>query len=326
MRQDGRMSTSTDADDAGDTAPPAAPNGSTPASPPASRSANSPTSQSCGRPPGVAHLRRLRQLWRSAGWPCHDLLELDLLAGGWLERRLDAQGRDTLRLTDEGIRLLHAGLQGNRALRHRHEHLVQHMAIALQRAGRLVWRGLSLRAGLPRDDDPARLRWVNAMPDLYSVRQTTVPGYLEPAVHEIKVSRADLLAELRRPAKAHAYLALSGQCWYVLRAGIATTEEIPSEFGVLLAHETATDTGWRFELARPAPRRPLMPDFATWMALAKATPEPAPIDEGQSWLGEHVDATGAAAMAERLITEDGATDDGAGAPPAGTPGPVSPSS
>lgn len=236
--------------------------------------------------PTVVQVRRLRQLWRSAGWPCQDLLEVELLALGWLERRTDPAGRETLRLTAPGIDMLHAGLQTNRAARHRHEDLVARMATELQRAGRVVWRGLALRAGLPREDDPARLRWVNAMPDVYSVRNTTVEDYLEPAVHEIKVSRADLLSELRRPAKAQAYLALSGQCWYVLRAGIATVEEIPAPFGVLFAHELGGGAGFRFELGRPAPRRAMRPDFGTWMTLAKATPEPPPLDEGQDLLGE----------------------------------------
>jgi hypothetical protein len=213
--------------------------------------------------PTVLQIRRLRQLWRSAGWPCQDMLEVELLALGWLERRLDPQGRETL-----------------------HEDLVTRTARELQRAGRVVWRGLSLRAGLPREDEPERLKWVHAMPDVYSVRNTTVEDYLEPAVHEIKVSRADLLAELRRPAKAQAYLALSGQCWYVLRAGIATVAEIPPAFGVLFAHELAGGDGLRFELGRPAPRRAMRPDFATWMARAKATPEPPPLDEGQDLLGE----------------------------------------
>ncbi|OWQ85098.1 hypothetical protein CDN99_23110 [Roseateles aquatilis] len=236
--------------------------------------------------PSTLQIRRLRQLWRSAGWPCQDMLEVELLALGWLERQRDPQGRETLRLSDRGIEALHIGLQKNRAARHRHEDLVARMATELQRAGRVVWRGLALRAGLPREDDPARMRWVHAMPDVYSVRNTTVEDYLEPAVHEIKVSRADLLSELRRPAKAQAYLALSGQCWYVLRAGIATVEEIPPAFGVLFAHELAGGVGFRFELGRPAPRRAMRPDFGTWMTLAKATPEPAPLDEGQDSLGE----------------------------------------
>jgi hypothetical protein len=232
--------------------------------------------------PTALQLRRLRQLWRSAGWPCQDMLELELLAAGWLERQRDGHGRETLRLTDRGITVLHAGYQKNRALRDRHETLVERMGVELQRAGRMVWRGLSLRAGLPREDDPERMRWVNAMPDLYSVRNTTVEDYLEPAVHEIKVSRADLLGELRRPAKAQAYLALSSQCWYVLKAGIAQPQEIPEAFGVLLAHDSAaSDAPLRVELARPAPRRAMKPDFGTWMALAKATPLAPPLDDGQ---------------------------------------------
>lgn len=236
--------------------------------------------------PTVIQVRRLRQLWRSAGWPCQDMLEVELLAIGWLERRVDPQGRETLRLTSPGIDALHHGLQKNRTARDRHEDLVARMAVELQRAGRVVWRGLSLRAGLPREDEPERMRWVNAMPDVYSVRNTTVEDYLEPAVHEIKVSRSDLLSELRRPAKSQAYLALGGQCWYVLRAGIAEVEEIPPAFGVLFAHALTGGDGFRFELGRPAPRRAMKPDFATWMALAKARPEPAPLDEGQDLLGE----------------------------------------
>ena len=71
----------------------------------------------------VAHRRRLRALWRSAGWPSQDMLEVELLAGGWLERVRDAEGRETLRVTDTGVRLLAATLQDNRALREPHEAL-----------------------------------------------------------------------------------------------------------------------------------------------------------------------------------------------------------
>ena len=40
-----------------------------------------------------------------------------------------------------------------------------------------------------------------AMPDVFSIRHTTVEAYLEPIVHEVKVQRADLLADLRRATK-----------------------------------------------------------------------------------------------------------------------------
>ncbi|MFG6440047.1 hypothetical protein [Roseateles sp. LKC17W] len=212
------------------------------------------------------HLQRLRQLWRSAGWPCQDLVEVELLAAGWVERLTDDGGRERLRVTDSGVALIADSLTRNRAARDAHETLVERVAVEMQRAGRIAWRGLTLRAGLPQED--GALQWVQAMPDVYSIRHSTVEDYLEPAIHEIKVSRADLLGELRRPAKSAAYRALSGQCWFVIRAGIAEPDEIPPEYGVLIGHDS------HLELARPAPKRACKPDFATWMALARATPLP----------------------------------------------------
>ncbi|MDZ4360108.1 MAG: hypothetical protein U1B84_27465, partial [Variovorax sp.] len=36
-------------------------------------------------PFGKLHARRLREIYRSAGWPCCDPIEVELLAGGFLE-------------------------------------------------------------------------------------------------------------------------------------------------------------------------------------------------------------------------------------------------
>lgn len=220
------------------------------------------------------HRRRLREIWRSAGWPCRDALELDLLAAGLLARQWDGEGRETLRVTDAGIALLAAGRARAQTALSAHEALVARIALAMQRAGRVVWRGLALRAPLPAEEGGTN--WAVAMPDLYSIRHTTVEDYLEPVVHEIKVSRADLLADLRRPAKGAAYLALAGECWYVLKQGIAEPDEVPPAFGVLLAGERELEVG------RPAPRRPMRLAFGTWMALARATAEPAPDDDPQA--------------------------------------------
>jgi hypothetical protein len=97
-------------------------------------------------------------------------------------------------------------------------------------------------------------------------------------VHEIKVRRADLLADLRRREKGEAYLQMSSQCWYVLREGIGQADEIPAAFGVMQARES------ELEVLRPAPKRALKLPFAVWMALARATSEPLD-DEAQGWLG-----------------------------------------
>jgi hypothetical protein len=219
---------------------------------------------------GAAHRRRLREVWRSAGWPCQDLVEVELLAAGLLERVRDGAGRETLRVTDAGVQLMAATLQKNRAARSAHEALVERVARDMQRAGRVVWRGLSLRAPLAGDDDTTA--WAIAMPDVFSIRHTTVEDYAEPIVHEVKVRRADLLGDLRQATKRAAYLALSSQCWYVLQAGIGGPDDVPPQCGVLIATDTA------LEVARPAPKRALRLPFAVWMALARANAE-APLDD-----------------------------------------------
>lgn len=229
----------------------------------------------------AGHWRRLREVWRSAGWPCHDAIELDLLAAGLLQRCWDRDGRETLRVTDSGIQALAAVRRRNQAALDAHEALVALVAREMQRAGRVVWRGLSLRAPLPGED--GRTTWALAIPDVFSIRHTTLEDRTEPVVHEVKVSRADLLSDLRRPAKGAAYRALAGECWYVLRRGVAEPDEVPAEYGVLLADGSA------LEVARPAPRRAMRLSFAAWMALARADAEPAAEGE-QGWLGNADDS------------------------------------
>ena len=220
------------------------------------------------------HRRRLREVYRSAGWPCRDVLEIELLAAGLLERVRDAGGHETLRVTDAGITVLAETLQRNRARRDAHEQIVERVAREMTRAGRLAWRALSLRAKV----DGA---WSIAMPDVFSIRHTTVEARLEPVVHEVKVQRCDLLSDLRSPAKRAAYLQLSSECWYVIRAGIAQPDEIPPECGVLIASVATLD------VARPAPKRVMQMPFGLWMALARATPlQGWRLEDAQGHLGD----------------------------------------
>ena len=112
------------------------------------------------------------------------------------------------------------------------------MAQEMARAGRLAWTGLSLRAQVPTGDAAKPLRWCVARPDVFSIRHTSVESYVEPIVHEIKVRRSDLLADLRQEAKRGAYGDL-GECWYVLGSDargrtIAEPEEVPPQCGVML--------------------------------------------------------------------------------------------
>lgn len=221
----------------------------------------------------VFHRRRLRAMWRSAGWPCHDMVELELLAAGLLERIRHPSGHETLRVTDAGVLLLAETLQKNRGCRDAHETLVARVAEQMQRDGRIAWCGISLRARVGT-------AWQMAKPDVFSIRNTTVEDYLLPVVHEIKVQRSDLLGDLRRKAKREAYIDLSSECWYVIKAGIAQPQEIPLECGVILANESS------LEVARAAPRRAMKPSFGLWMALARSTPLRGFGEDVQGLLGE----------------------------------------
>ncbi|WP_427913242.1 hypothetical protein ACPWT1_21910 [Ramlibacter sp. MMS24-I3-19] len=236
------------------------------------------TSPSTPVPLSQAHVRRLREVYRSAGWPCQDLLEIELLAAGLLDRVLAPSGHESVRVTAAGLAQVAIGAQRNRARLSQHEALVERVAREMGRAGRIAWRGLSLRAQVPGGESEGAMQWCMCKPDVFSIRNTSVADYVEPVVHEVKVRRSDLLADLRLAAKRAAYLDL-GECWYVLGADargrcIGAPDEIPEDCGVLMVE------GDRLVVARPAARarRAALP-FGVWMALAKATPV-AGLDEG----------------------------------------------
>lgn len=246
--------------------------------------------------PRRVHLTRLMAVWRSAGWPYRDAIELELLAAGWAALSQAAGGHETIVLTQAGIRLLVDARQQNQRALSAHDRLAQRVAEQLVKGGRLVWRELSLRAWVNANDEsrpvapmtgdaPCLLypadavlqaprspngSWRMARPDVFSVRHTSVEAYLQPIVHEVKVSRADLLSDLRHVAKRESYQWLSCETYYVFPAGMAEPEEVPEAFGVWMLNGPV-DSG-ALDLVRPARHMPCKLPFAVWMALAKATP------------------------------------------------------
>ena len=220
------------------------------------------------------HAQRLREVYRSAGWPYQDAVEIELLAAGLLERTQHETGHVQVCVTDLGLAHLASATECHRQARSAHETLVDKVTEAMQREGRLVWKNLSLRAMLPGESE-TDIRWKICQPDVFSIRHSSREDYLEPMVHEIKVSRADLLGDIKRADKRNAYLNVGGQCWYVLgcdRSGhpIAKPNEIPIECGVMIFQNN------QLEITRMAPKKMVnrLP-FSVWMALAKSTPEKA---------------------------------------------------
>ena len=152
---------------------------------------------------GVPPVGRVATRSRSTCWP-----------PGLLARHLDDQGPRDPAPDRCGHRVCwrHTQSAQPRRFQTRMKRWWLKVAEQMRRAGRIVWRGLrsagtAAQAGLTRPcgaegiATAAPTRWVLAMPDVFSIRKTTVEDYAEPVAHEIKVRRADLLSDLRRPGQ-----------------------------------------------------------------------------------------------------------------------------
>ena len=52
------------------------------------------------------HTKRLREVYRSAGWPFQDTVEIELIAAGLLEQTSEPSGHDKVRVTANGVACL----------------------------------------------------------------------------------------------------------------------------------------------------------------------------------------------------------------------------
>jgi hypothetical protein len=223
------------------------------------------------------HATRLRRMWGSAGWPAHDNVELDLLAAGYLERHVDSCGRDTLVVTPLGIEALQTGLTGNRRRRDPHEDLVERTAAWAASQGRLAFLRTQFRVKV---EDA----WRIAMPDVFTIRRTTSVEGLAPIAYEVKARRADLLGDIRNPAKRAGYRQVSAEFYYVIAAGIAEASDIPEDCGLIVADEQS------LRVERPCPScldaSRAEWGFAHWMSVLLADRHRDGNLEGQMPLGE----------------------------------------
>lgn len=229
---------------------------------------------------GKWHAKRLRTIYNSAGWPYLDTIEIELLAAGMAERIPSENGLETIRVTDAGFKFIALHIEQNRQAFSKHQVLVEKVAQQMLLKRRIVWCNLPLRAQI-LDIQTNKIKWCMSKPDVFSIRNTSVETYVEPIVHEIKVSRTDFLGDIKNPKKRAAYCNL-GQCWYVLGRNkqgdlIAQPEEVPLECGVI-----GISNMEKLEVIRHPPMRPWQKlPFHVWLALAKAIPTSWPKDDNQ---------------------------------------------
>ena len=137
-------------------------------------------------------------------------VEIELIAADLLEQVTEAAGHTTLRVTANDIAHLALSNQQNRQNRSAHEILVDRIGQEMLRDELVVWTGLVLRAGLTASvREPLRKM---CRPEVFSIHNTIFASYLEPIVHEIKVSRADLLVDLKCKDKRGSNLDVGDQC------------------------------------------------------------------------------------------------------------------
>jgi SET domain len=97
---------------------------------------------------------------------------------------------------------------------------------------------------------------------VYSLKATYNEKVLNPCVHEVKVSRADFLADVAKPEKRAGYAAVAESICYVAPVGMIAPEEVPDECGLLV--ETGPGV---FEQAKRAKKRAVQLSAATFMRL-----------------------------------------------------------
>jgi len=207
-----------------------------------------------------AHMALLRRYWHagrsglgSMGGP----QALDLTALGYLEMPERGHGLQ-LRITDKGIAALHAETEANRARRAPHHHLGDRLATWLSARGRLCWTNAEFKAVV--NDSTQFVR-----PDVFSIEATYNPARIDSAVHEVKVSRSDFLADIAKPSKRAGYASISEKFYYVAPDGMLDPSEMPDGAGLLV------ERGDDFVLAKRAKKRriELQPEVYLAMILKR---------------------------------------------------------
>lgn len=177
------------------------------------------------------HYSRLRQYFqcRADGSASQaDNVDLDLVAHGCIAR-IDRQfGGPRFAITSAGEMELAAENGREIARRRPHHDLAGRLAAWLREQGRVTWENIELLVDRPEGGRQA------VRPDVFSMAATYDAKRINPAVHEVKISRADFLSDLAKPEKRGGYAVISEVLYYVAPAGVIVPDEVPKECGLVL--------------------------------------------------------------------------------------------
>lgn len=175
------------------------------------------------------HYQRLRFYWRGRRGQAaqSDGIDLDLAAAALIQRR-ESYGIVYYQITAAGEVELAAERDREVERRQPHHNLASRVAQWLRSRGRITWENIELRA------DTGHGSHVFVRPDVYSMRVAYTAAHINPCVHEVKVSRADFLADLANPVKRESYGKLAEAVYYAVPDGLVAPSEVPAECGLLV--------------------------------------------------------------------------------------------
>lgn len=176
------------------------------------------------------HYSRLRQYWqagRNGLSSLGDGIALDLTAAGHLEMKSGGGGL-RLTITDKGLLELQAELDREKERRRPHHDLASRLSGWLREQGRVTWENIELL--VPRAEGGRQA----VRPDVFSLATTYDEKRINPCIHEVKVSRADFLADVSKPEKRAGYAQIAEALYYAAPAGVIEAAEVPEGCGLLV--------------------------------------------------------------------------------------------
>jgi hypothetical protein len=210
-----------------------------------------------------AHYRRLRFYWVNRPHAPNQgtVIDLDLYRLGLIVP--SKHGHSHYHTTDLGVAVLVAQSEAERARRSPHHELAGRVAQWLRDKGRMTWEGVEFRVQSQDVSKTARAMAIDTSrgrdilyacprPDVFSVVPTMTEARIEPEVHEVKVSRADFLADIAKPEKRLAYALIAQRVFYVLPEGLVNADEVPEGCGLVYESKPG-----EFRVEKRAKKRPV---------------------------------------------------------------------
>lgn len=189
-----------------------------------------------------AHTSRLRKLW-AFGRPVHlselSGIELDLFVHGLLEKASERHysASAVVTLTKRGVAHLNEARQTLIQSQRAHHQLGARLASHLRAQGFHTWENIEI---CNPASPPALRTWGAVRPDVFACLPSLKARNAAPAIYEVKVSRADFLADVARVDKRSAYSDLAEAVYYCCQDGLLNKTEVPDGYGLLCEVEPGT--------------------------------------------------------------------------------------